>query len=141
MAAWVFDYYARMLAYSGDDAAPIAHIRQKADENRKAVRAQWTGKWLRRAWLGPTVGWLGEKGLWLEPQPWAILGGAIDAQQTGELVATMDELLRRNSPIGAMQMNQSPDIALASHGRAWHVNQRRHLAVAQRYAGMGSGAS
>ena len=111
MAAWVFDYYARMLAYSGDDAAPIAHIRQKADENRKAARAQWTGKWLRRAWLGPTAGWLGEKGLWLEPQPWAILGGAINAQQTGELVATMDELLRRNSPIGAMQMNQSPDIA------------------------------
>jgi hypothetical protein len=111
MAAWVFDYYARMLAYSGDDAAPIAHIRQKADENRKAVRSQWTGKWLRRAWLGPTAGWLGEKGLWLEPQPWAILGGAINAQQTGELVATMDELLRRNSPIGAMQMNQSPDIA------------------------------
>ena len=111
MAAWVFDYYARMLAYSGDDAAPIAHIRQKADENRKAARAQWTGKWLRRAWLGPTAGWLGEKSLWLEPQPWAILGGAINAQQTGELVATMDELLRRNSPIGAMQMNQSPDIA------------------------------
>jgi hypothetical protein len=111
MAAWVFDYYARMLAYSGDDAAPIAHVRQKADENRKAARAQWTGKWLRRAWLGPTAGWLGEKGLWLEPQPWAIIGGVIMPEQTGELVATMDELLRRNSPIGAMQMNQSPDIA------------------------------
>jgi len=110
MAAWVFDYYARMLAYTGEDAAPIAHIRQSAEENRKAARAQWTGKWLRRAWLGPTVGWLGEKGLWLEPQPWAIIGGVTDARQTKELIATMDELLRRDSPIGAMQMNQSPDI-------------------------------
>ena len=80
MAAWVFDYYARMLSYSGEDAALIAHIRHKAAEHRTAARAQWTGKWLRRAWLGPTVGWLGEKGLWLEP-------------------------------IGAMQMNQSPDLA------------------------------
>jgi glycosyl hydrolase family 36 len=111
MAAWVFDYYARMLAYSGENAAPIAHARQKAEENRKAARAQWTGKWLRRAWLGPTVGWLGEKGLWLEPQPWAIIGGVTDAQQSKSLIATMDELLRRGSPIGAMQMNQSPDIA------------------------------
>src|SRR5580704_15740720 len=110
MAAWVFDYYARMLAYAGEDAAPIAHARQRAEENRKAARAQWTGRWLRRAWLGPTVGWLGEKGLWHEPQPWAIIGGVADARQSKELIATLDELLRRASPIGAMQMNQSPDI-------------------------------
>jgi hypothetical protein len=111
MAAWVFDYYARMLTYAGQDAGQIAHVRQKAEENRKAARAQWTGKWLRRAWLGPTVGWLGEKGLWLEPQPWAIIGGVTDTEQTKTLIATMDELLRRDSPIGAMQMNKNPDIA------------------------------
>ena len=110
MAAWVFDYYAALLAYAGGDAGQAAQIRQKADENRKAARAQWTGKWLRRAWLGPTAGWLGEKGLWLEPQPWGILGGVTDAEQTRELVAQMDELLRRDSPIGAMQMNKNPDI-------------------------------
>jgi len=111
MAAWVLDYYAGMLAYAGGDAASIAHARRKAEEHRQAGRAQWTGKWLRRAWLGPTVGWLGEKGLWLEPQPWAIIGGVTDAEQTKALVATIDELLRRDSPIGAMQMNKSPDIA------------------------------
>ena len=111
MAAWVFDYYARMLTYAGQDAAQIAHVRQKAEENRQAARAQWTGKWLRRAWLGPTVGWLGEKGLWLEPQPWAIVGGVTDAEQTRTLIAAMDDLLRRDSPIGAMQMNKNPDVA------------------------------
>ena len=111
MAAWVFDYYARLLAYSGDDAARISQVRQKAEENRQAARAQWTGRWLRRAWLGPTVGWLGEKGLWLEPQPWAIIGGVTAAAETKALIATMDDLLRRPSPIGAMQMNQSPDTA------------------------------
>jgi len=110
MAAWVFDYYAAMLAYAGDDAAGIAQARQKAEENRQAARAQWTGKWLRRAWIGPTVGWLGEKGLWLEPQPWAILGGVTDAEQTRDLVANMDALLRHDSTIGAMQMNRNPDV-------------------------------
>ena len=111
MAAWVFDYYACMLAYAGEDAALRERARRKAEEHRQSARAQWTGKWLRRAWIGPTVGWLGEKGLWLEPQPWAILGGVIDRAQSKALIATMNELLRRDSPIGAMQMNQSPDIA------------------------------
>jgi hypothetical protein len=110
MAAWVFDYYAGMLAYAGDDAARMANARQKAEENRKAARAQWTGKWLKRAWIGPAVGWLGEKGLWLEPQPWAILGGITSESESRELAGTMDELLRRASPIGAMQMNKNPDI-------------------------------
>ena len=110
MAAWVFDYYAGMLAYAGGDAAQQAQARQKAEEHRQAARAQWTGQWLRRAWLGPTAGWLGEKGLWLEPQPWAILGGVTSAAETRELTGQMDALLRRDSPIGAMQMNRNPDI-------------------------------
>jgi hypothetical protein len=107
MAAYVFDYYARMLAYAGEESAPA---RQKAEQHRKAARAQWTGKWLRRAWLGPTLGWLGEKGLWLEPQPWAVIGGVTTPDQARELVQAVDEMLRRASPIGAVQMNKSPDM-------------------------------
>ncbi|MGA2593931.1 MAG: hypothetical protein ABSH32_28855, partial [Bryobacteraceae bacterium] len=110
MAAWVFDYYAGMLTYARDDHGRIAEIRQKAEANRNAARAQWTGRWLRRAWLGPTAGWLGEKSLWLEPQPWAIIGGVTTAEQSRELAGTIDEMLRRPSPIGAMQLNQGADI-------------------------------
>ncbi|HUK48139.1 MAG TPA: hypothetical protein VLW06_11130, partial [Terriglobales bacterium] len=109
MASYVFDYYARMLTYAGDDGAISQPIRQKAEEHRSAVQQQWTGKWFRRAWLGPNLGWLGEKGLWLEPQPWAIIGSAASEDQTLTLVQSMDEQLRRPSPIGAMQMNKSPD--------------------------------
>ncbi len=111
MAAWVFDYYARMLSYAGGDHAHIAQAREKAEDNRKAARGQWSGKWLRRAWIGPAVGWLGDKGLWLEPQPWGILGGVTNEEQTRALIGQMDELLRHGSPIGAMQMNKNPDIA------------------------------
>jgi hypothetical protein len=107
MASYVFEYYGRLLAYVGEDAAPA---RQKAAEQRKAAAAQWTGKWLRRAWLGPTLGWLGEKGLWLEPQPWAVIGGVTTPEQTRQLVQAMDEILRRPSPIGAAQMNKSADM-------------------------------
>jgi hypothetical protein len=82
--------------------------------NREAARKQWTGKWLCRAWLGPTLGWLGEGTLWLEPQPWAILGGVTTPEQSRELVATMDALLRRGSPIGAMQMSRGPDMLLGA---------------------------
>ena len=137
MAAWVFDYYARMLAYSGDDAARIAQVRQKAEENRQAARAQWTGKWLRRAWLGPTAGWLGEKGLWLEPQPWAIIGGVTDAAQSKALIATMDDLLRRAFAHRRHADEQESGHRLAGHGRAGNFRQRRHLAVAQRHVWFG----
>jgi hypothetical protein len=112
MAAWVFDYYARLLTYAGE-ADPAAQAREKAEQNRKAAASQWTGRWLRRAWLGPTLGWLGEKGLWLEPQPWAIVGGVTTPEQTRELVRNMDELLRRPSTIGAKQLSVSPDMASA----------------------------
>lgn len=109
MAAYVFDHYARLLDYAGGGADGAPEIRRTAEEHREAVRKQWTGKWFRRAWLGPTLGWLGEKGLWLEPQPWAIIGGITSNEQTRLLVRSLDEELRRASPIGAMQISDSPD--------------------------------
>ena len=109
MAAWVFDYYARLLTFVGDGGKPADDARAKAAQHRKAAEAQWNGKQLRRAWLGPTLGWLGEKGLWLEPQPWAIIGGVTTPDQTSQLVRTVDENLRQPSPIGAMQMDKSDD--------------------------------
>jgi hypothetical protein len=110
MSAWVFDYYARLLSYAGEGADMIAQVRRQAASNREAAGKQWTGKWLRRAWLGPTLGWLGESTLWIEPQPWAIVAGVTTPEQSGELIQTMDALLRRNSPIGAMQMSNGPDM-------------------------------
>lgn len=109
MASYVFDYYARMLTYAGDDGTLSSPIRQKGEEHRNAVQQQWAGKWFRRAWLGRAMGWLGEQGLWIEPQPWAMIGGAANEEQTTTLVQTIDEQLRQPSPIGAMQMNKSPD--------------------------------
>jgi Glycosyl hydrolase 36 superfamily, catalytic domain/Glycosyltransferase family 36 len=118
MAAYVFDYYARMLAFAGDDERITTPIRAKAEEHRAAVQRQWTGKWFKRAWLGPTEGWLGEKGLWIEPQPWAIIGATTSEEQTHTLIQSMDQNLRRVSPIGAVQLSDSPD--RIGHG-TWHT--------------------
>jgi len=109
MASYVFDYYARLLKYSGTADDVTSPIRQKADEHRKAVRAQWTGKWFRRAWLGPSVGWLGEKCMWIEPQPWALIGGVATGEQAKTLVQSIDRELRQASTIGAIQLSAGPD--------------------------------
>ena len=110
MSAWVFDYYARMLTYANQGADTIPQIRQTAASHRQAASKQWTGKWFRRAWLGPTLGWLGESTLWIEPQPWAIVAGVTTPDQSRALIQTMDALLRRTSPIGATQMSEGPDM-------------------------------
>ncbi len=144
MAAWVFDLYARLLTYAGE-AELAAQVRKSADAQRAAAARQWTGKWLRRAWLGPTLGWVGESTLWLEPQPWALLAGVTTPEQSRELIRNMDELLRRPSPIGAVQMGPGPD---APKGGPWEpgtsvsggiwpsLNQTLVWALAQREPGM-----
>jgi len=109
MAAYVFDYYARLLKYAGVEDSATSAIRQKAEQHRRAVQAQWTGQWFRRAWLGPAVGWLGEKCMWIEPQPWAVIGRTADADQTRTLIGNMDRELRQVSPIGAIQLSAGPD--------------------------------
>lgn len=101
MACYVLDYYGCLLSYVGDTTA-AAEARAKAEAQRQAVRAQWTGRWFRRAWLGGQIGWIGEDQPWLEPQPWAIIGGAATPAETKSLVEALDELLRRPSPIGAL---------------------------------------
>lgn len=109
MAAYVFDRYARTLAYAGDEERITAPIRIRSEQHREAVRSQWTGKWYKRAWLGSDLGWLGEKSIWLEPQPWALISRTADEQQTKVLVQSIDEQLRRPSPIGALQLASGPD--------------------------------
>ncbi len=109
MSAWVFDEYARLLNYAGISADMQTQAKQAADKHRTAARSQWNGQWLKRCWLGPKLGWLGESTLWIEPQPWAILGGVTTPEQSRQLVATMNTLLRQG-PIGAAQMSDGPDL-------------------------------
>jgi hypothetical protein len=113
MSAWVYDFYARMLRFAGPgsdqvDSGLVDKLTARAEQARTAARAQWTGKWFKRAWMGPTMGWIGESTLWIEPQPWAILGGVTTPEQASEVIQAMNELLR-TGPLGAAQMSDGPD--------------------------------
>ncbi len=105
MATYALGHYARLLRWAGDGAA-ADRARASAEAQREAVRKQWMGRWFRRAWLTEKLGWVGEKELWLEPQPWAIIGGAATPEQTRELVRAIDELVRKPSPIGALLISR-----------------------------------
>lgn len=119
MAGYVFDQYARLLNFMGDAEAAKA-ARQRAEERRQAVRAQWNGKWFRRAWLGTDGGWLGDDHMWLEQQSWAIISGAATPEQIRVLVPTLDEMLRQPSPIGAMGVSKGTPIAISGvDGGVW----------------------
>lgn len=105
MACYVLDYYAWMLASVGDiNSAQDA--RMWAQGQRNAVREQWTGQWFRRAWLGESIGWIGEDQVWLETQPWAIIGGGATSAQSRTLVDALNRLVRDPSPIGALLQNK-----------------------------------
>jgi len=129
MASYTLDRYATLLDYIGEtDLA--ADARKRANAQRNAVREQRTGKWFRRAWFTPELGWVGDDQLWLEPQPWAIIGGAATEEQSKELVQTINELVREPSPIGARILNKglkrveseagsSEQLGLGTNGGVW----------------------
>ncbi len=100
MASATLDIYAEMLYFIGDSESADKAAKYAASQ-REAVKAQWVGKWFRRAWLCKELGWIGEDQLWLEPQPWAIIAGATNNKQNAILVRSIDELVRKSSKIGA----------------------------------------
>lgn len=106
MASYVLNYFATLLEFTGDSNL-AKEARAKAETQRQAVRQQWTGRWFRRAWLGEELGWSGEKQMWLEPQPWAMIGGCATPEQTSALIASLDELMCKPSPIGAPLQSES----------------------------------
>jgi Glycosyl hydrolase 36 superfamily, catalytic domain len=123
MASYVLDYYARLLAYVGQ-TKDADQARAKAEAQRVAVRECWQGRWFRRAWLGPQLGWLGEDHVWLEPQPWSIIGGAATPDQSKTLVTSLNELVRKPSPIGAMVQSKgdptmSSQVGTMTNGGVW----------------------
>lgn len=107
MATYVFDYFALMLEFA-ENPKLAQYARKKAQEQRVAVQGQWHDSWYRRAWLSEDFGWVGEKQMWLEPQPWALIGGCVPTDKISTLVTAIDELARKPSPIGALLQSQ-PD--------------------------------
>lgn len=107
MATYVFDYFAQMLEYI-EKPEPARQARRHATAQRTAVQAQWYERWYRRAWLSEESGWVGEKQMWLEPQPWALIGNCVPPEKIATFVGAINELARKPSPIGAL-LQSKPD--------------------------------
>jgi hypothetical protein len=104
MTPYVLDLFASLLTYAKDtDLVP--EVRLYAENQRKAVREVWNGKWYKRAYLSDKLGWIGDDLLWLEPQPWAIISNIADENQKKILTEQIDNLLRKPCLIGARLMS------------------------------------
>ncbi len=115
MAIYTLNNYKEMLLYIGDQDL-AQEVGTYADKQREAVSRQWTGKWFKRAWLSEEYGWIGEKKLWLEPQPWAILGNAVSEEQLPTLLESINKEVRNPSKIGAMVCNEVDEKKAESPG-------------------------
>jgi hypothetical protein len=115
MAAWVLPVYAGLAERLGD-AGTAAEARSLGARLRDRVAGEWTGRWFRRA-LGPGDARVGERDLWLEVQPWAILCGAADDDQARRLLTEIDERCRTGSPLGARLRGAAPG---AGRGAIWY---------------------
>jgi hypothetical protein len=105
MASYALEIYARLLRYAKEERLAVDAMKW-SQAQREAVQKQWTGKWFKRAWLNEELGWIGEDILWLEPQPWAIIGGAADPEQVETLVKSLEEEVRQPSKLGAILLSK-----------------------------------
>ncbi|MHA2038765.1 MAG: GH36-type glycosyl hydrolase domain-containing protein, partial [Promethearchaeota archaeon] len=123
MASYVLKVYGKMLHYIGEKENSEKTLLY-ANNQKNAVHSQWNGKWFKRAWLTDDIGWIGEDILWLEPQPWAIIGGASDSDQTQILVKSINKHLRNPSKIGAKLMSKGVkeierEVGMRVNGGVW----------------------
>ncbi|NCA66480.1 MAG: hypothetical protein EOM87_00290 [Clostridia bacterium] len=113
IAIYSFRIFGEMLKAIGKVDEAVNSI-QWSDDIKAAVAKQWNGKWFKRAFMGEKLGWLGDDLLWLEPQPWALIGEALsgdDAQTLADNIRTM-----LNNPNGASLISYDKDKTENSKG-------------------------
>jgi hypothetical protein len=95
--AYTYPLLARVADLRGD-AAFAAQLRSLGDRDLAQLRREWTGRgWYARGYFG--LDKVGTGAIYLEPQPWAILAGAPDADQAATLVGNIERYLQgRGAP-------------------------------------------
>ncbi len=113
IAIYAFKIFGEMLKAIGRDDDAAQSLQWSADI-KEAVAAQWNGRWFKRAFMGEKLGWLGDDLLWLEPQPWAIIGEALESSDADTLAQNIRALL--DNPNGASLISYDKDKTENSKG-------------------------
>jgi hypothetical protein len=140
LGCYVLPLYADVLASLLGQGDRAAQVLSYAQGQAAAVAAAWstnetTGEgWYRRAWLpgnasDPLTGWRGDPAgdgtMWTEVQAWALFGNVPNnASQAASLVALVDALARKPSPIGAL--NTPPYVGVdvgVAYGGIWQSGE------------------
>jgi hypothetical protein len=101
MAAYILPRLAGLVRTAGDPAW-ADQIETQAAAFKTALQKQYNGRWFNRAIL-PGNKVIGADQLFLEPQPWAILAGALAEAEESALDDTLFTELSSRSPLGALQ--------------------------------------
>jgi hypothetical protein len=88
--AYAYPKLAQLADLRGDHAF-AAQLRAAGAKDLAAVRADWTGRWYLRGYMG--IEPLGHGVIFEEPQPWAILAGAPSRSQARTLVHNIRRFL------------------------------------------------
>lgn len=117
-AAFALSRFADALAFAGA-AEGEAAARSASSQLRAAVAAAAAGAaFVPRAWLGdgPGLGWFGAdapvpdagglvRAMWMEPQAWAVLAGAVNGSAAEAVLARVQTRLCDTSPIGCQNVD------------------------------------
>jgi hypothetical protein len=79
-------------------------LTELADGQAAALRAMWTGEWAARGYLGHGDAQLGVDQLFLDAQPFGLLGGVWTDEQAQRLLARIDEWCVEPQPVGALSL-------------------------------------
>ncbi len=123
MAIYVLSKFAELLSFV-ENFDMVDKVINYAESLKKAVKVQWNEKWFKRAWFTDELGWIGDDILWLEPQPWAIIGDAVENNWIPVLTNNIDKLLRKPSKIGARILSKDIDdinreVGMRVNGGIW----------------------
>ncbi|MFX1490494.1 MAG: GH36-type glycosyl hydrolase domain-containing protein [Promethearchaeota archaeon] len=123
MAIYVLSKFAELLSFV-ENFDIVDKVINYAESLKKAVKTQWNEKWFKRAWFTDELGWIGDDILWLEPQPWAIIGDAVENNWIPVITNNIDKLLRKPSKIGARILSKDIDdikreIGMRVNGGIW----------------------
>ena len=99
LAAYVLPRFASVLKAAGSDKLADRADGFAAEIREGLLEAAWNGAWLRRAWLGPDVGWVGDvaghgSGLYSSPVGFALLAGLFDGDPTKARTAVANVVAR-----------------------------------------------